>query len=128
MKTLRLKQKPAHASGDQRIAPVETTVYEVQAALIKARWVWDRSPGKPLKDKGDRDIHHLPHQGRRSDRAGASEGRGARQSHVTTECTRPARPRRISVRGVGEVWIPAGLTANYESAARLQHAIFMGAS
>jgi len=36
---------------------VETTVYELRAALIKARWVWDRSPSKPLKEKGDRDIH-----------------------------------------------------------------------
>jgi hypothetical protein len=47
VKTLRTKQKPAGASTEQRIGPVETTVYEVEAALIKARWVWDRRPGTP---------------------------------------------------------------------------------
>ena len=57
IKTLRTKQKPAGASTEQRISPVETTVYEVEAALIKARWVWDPRPGTPTKKKGDRDIH-----------------------------------------------------------------------
>ncbi len=57
VKTLRTKQKPAGASTEQRISPVETTVYEVEAALIKARWVWDPRPGTPTKKKGDRDIH-----------------------------------------------------------------------
>jgi hypothetical protein len=36
---------------------VETTVYEVKAALIKARWVWDSRPGTPTRKRGDRDIH-----------------------------------------------------------------------
>ncbi len=57
VKTLRTKQKPAGASTEQRISPVETTVYELEAALIKARWVWDPRSGTPTKKKGDRDIH-----------------------------------------------------------------------
>ena len=56
VKTLRKFKKPAGA-GEGRIPPVETTVYEVKAALIKARWVWDPSPSTPDKKRGDRDIH-----------------------------------------------------------------------
>jgi hypothetical protein len=56
VKTLRLKKKPADAAPG-RIPPVETTVYEVKAALIKARWVWDPRPGTLDKKRGDRDIH-----------------------------------------------------------------------
>ena len=56
VKTLRQIKKPA-ASGDARIPPVETTVYEVKAALIKGRWVWDPTPSTPDKKRGDRDIH-----------------------------------------------------------------------
>ncbi len=51
--TLRRKQ-PATAVGNEtpRTSPVETTVYEVEAALIEARWEWNKST-----EKGDRDIH-----------------------------------------------------------------------
>jgi hypothetical protein len=57
VKSLRLKKKPPGSSEKERIAPVETTVYEVNAALVEARWIWDPSPGTALKKKGDRDIH-----------------------------------------------------------------------
>jgi hypothetical protein len=56
VRTLRRFKKPA-GSGQARIPPVETTVYEVKAALIKARWVWDPRPSIPDKKRGDRDIH-----------------------------------------------------------------------
>lgn len=56
VKTLRVNKKPQGA-GPERIPPVETTVYEVKAALVKARWVWDPTPSTPDKKRGDRDIH-----------------------------------------------------------------------
>jgi hypothetical protein len=56
VKQLRLMEKPKGASTKTRIRPVEVTVYEVKAALIEARWIWDRTESVPAK-KGDRDIH-----------------------------------------------------------------------
>jgi hypothetical protein len=57
VKSLRLKTRPPGFSEEDRVAPVETTVYEVKAALVEARWIWDPRPGTPVKKKGDRDIH-----------------------------------------------------------------------
>jgi hypothetical protein len=54
VRTLRNKQKPAHPPGPPGtwISPVETTVYEVKAQLVEARWIWN-----PSTKEGDRDIH-----------------------------------------------------------------------
>jgi hypothetical protein len=32
-------------------------VYEVEAAPIEARWIWDERESKPVNERGDRDIH-----------------------------------------------------------------------
>src|SRR4051812_9511903 len=56
VKSLRAKNKRA-GDGPERIAPEEDTVYELQAQLIEARWVWDKHASTPTKDRGDRDIH-----------------------------------------------------------------------
>jgi hypothetical protein len=59
VKALRQKKKPP-GSGEpdrNRIGPVETTVYEVKAALVEARWIWNTRESVALKKKGDRDIH-----------------------------------------------------------------------
>jgi hypothetical protein len=57
VQSLRLKKRPPGFPEATRSAPVETTVYEVKAALVEARWIWDPRPGTPTKNKGDRDIH-----------------------------------------------------------------------
>jgi hypothetical protein len=64
---LRKMRKPPNAPPG-RIAPTETTVYEVTAELVEARWVWDPRPGTDDNDRGDRDIHLViaePGHGRR---------------------------------------------------------------
>src|SRR5438105_170484 len=51
VKDLRLTNKPlgADAPNDERIAPVETTIYELKATLIEARWIWNRNRSTPLR-------------------------------------------------------------------------------